>query len=81
VLPHGDFAYDPTLFERYADWNPNATRESYSLFDGSRRVGRWLSSLRPDTIVLTTPHGLETEWSLAIYSNTELKVNTVSFPR
>ena len=73
VMPHGDFAYDPTLFERYADYSPNATQQSRRLFDGSRRVGRWLASLKPDTIVLTTPHGLETDWSLAIYSNSELK--------
>ena len=44
VLPHGDFAYDPLLFERYAP-NQNATRMSKDLFEGSRAVGDWMDSL------------------------------------
>ena len=73
VMPHGDFAYDPTLFQRYADYDPNATRISYDLFRGSKQVGDYIASLNPDTIVVTTPHGLETDWDLGIYSNQQLK--------
>eukprot|EP00656_Telonema_subtile_P031824 TRINITY_DN34858_c0_g1_i1.p1 TRINITY_DN34858_c0_g1~~TRINITY_DN34858_c0_g1_i1.p1 ORF type:complete len:330 (-),score=68.16 TRINITY_DN34858_c0_g1_i1:317-1306(-) len=76
VLPHGDFAYDPTLFTRYAP-NQNATRASEALFAGSTRVGAWLAGLEPDTVVLTTPHGLELDWDLAIYGNSRLEGEAV----
>ena len=49
VLPHGDFAYDPTLFERYQP-NSNATQKSYNLYHGSKDIGAWITALQPDTV-------------------------------
>ena len=58
VLPHGDFAYDPTLLSvpRVGNWTA-----AEQLHRGSEAAGAVIASLAPDAIVLVTPHGLERE--------------------
>jgi aromatic ring-opening dioxygenase LigB subunit len=64
LLPHGDFAYDPTLF-------PVSTRErriSKELALASRQAGRWLlEQAKPDVIFLSTPHGIKLDTDFGIY--------------
>ena len=48
-LPHGDFAFDPSLV-KFA----NGSRE---LHDAAAVVGARLAALRPDIVVVSTPHG------------------------
>lgn len=62
VLPHGDFAFDPSLVG-----NKN---HSLELHKGAQAVGAAVAALHPDIIVLTTPHGIESERDFAFYRNT-----------
>ena len=74
VLPHGDFAYDPTLLSvpRVGNWT--AAEE---LHRGSEAAGAVIASLAPDAIILVTPHGLQTSWDLAIYDNSDLRGDAI----
>ena len=61
VLPHGDFAFDPSLVD--------FKNHSVALHDGSKLVGAAIADLEPDLIVLTTPHGIESERDFVFYKN------------
>ena len=62
VLPHGDFVYDPTLV--------HDANGSLQLHDAAVKVGDWLSNVvKPDGVVLSTPHGLELETDFVFYMN------------
>ena len=62
ILPHGDFAYDPSLV--------NFENGSYELHNASIEVGEWISNImKPDLIFLSTPHGLELAIDFLIYEN------------
>lgn len=59
VIPHGDFAYDPTLVPG-----------SGALHSASLEVGRFVAEdLTPDVVFITTPHGLELSSQFLIYEN------------
>ena len=64
VIPHGDFAFDPSLVH-----NANGSLE---LHKAAQKVGAWVRSLRPDAIVLTTPHGMELTDDFLVYQNSNL---------
>ena len=68
VLPHGDFAFDPSLLS-----NPTSRAAADGLHRGSLLAGRLLADAAPDAIVLTTPHGLQTSWDVGIYQNAALQ--------
>ena len=61
VIPHGDFAYDPSLVH-----NKNG---SLKVHNAAIHAGDYISSLKPDIIVLTTPHGMSLTNNFAIYEN------------
>lgn len=62
ILPHGDFAYDPSLV--------NYEGGSAELHNASIAVGEWImNTLNPDVIFLTTPHGLALDNDFLIYKN------------
>jgi aromatic ring-opening dioxygenase LigB subunit len=64
LLPHGDFAYDPTLFEPHTEERRIATQIAI----GSRRAGRWLiDEAKPDIIFLSTPHGIKLDNDFGLY--------------
>jgi aromatic ring-opening dioxygenase LigB subunit len=65
VIPHGDFAYDPTLVH---DRNG-----SLKVHKAALRAGKYVDSLEPDIIFLTTPHGVALSNNFAIYENTKGK--------
>lgn len=69
VLPHGDFAFDPSLLKHI---NPEGYRLSQGLHAGSLEAGRRIALAEPDVVILTTPHGLQTTWNIGIYQNAEL---------
>ncbi|XP_022096623.1 uncharacterized protein LOC110982489 [Acanthaster planci] len=55
VLPHGGIAFDPTHFNTS---NRTALAEAWLLHDSAKTVGEIISGLKPDLIVLSTPHGV-----------------------
>eukprot|EP00696_Hemimastix_kukwesjijk_P018662 gnl/Hemi2/7587_TR2611_c0_g1_i1.p1 gnl/Hemi2/7587_TR2611_c0_g1~~gnl/Hemi2/7587_TR2611_c0_g1_i1.p1 ORF type:complete len:316 (-),score=12.23 gnl/Hemi2/7587_TR2611_c0_g1_i1:88-1035(-) len=61
VVPHGDFAFDPSLvkFE-------NGSKE---LHQAGQEVGKIVADLAPDLILLTTPHGIALDNNFLFYSN------------
>lgn len=67
VLPHGDFAYDPSLLvdkvERLA---------AQKLHYASQTAGRFVRTADPATVFLTTPHGLELSHDFLLYENPTL---------
>ena len=68
VLPHGDFAYDPSLLKLWPEYFHSAQQ----LHHGAERVAQEVVAGSPDVVVLVTPHGLEADWDLAIYDNPSL---------
>ena len=64
VLPHGDFAFDPSLL-----WDSTARAQANKLHAGCAAAGKFLAASKPDVIVLSTPHGLQATWNLAAYDN------------
>jgi len=63
VIPHGDFAYDPSLV--------NGEGGALELHRTSIEVGRWVESLNPDLILFSTPHGIAENNNFVLYGNTE----------
>ena len=65
VIPHGDFAYDPTLIPT------SRTKErlyAEELSVASRVAGNWLfDDVQPDFIFLSTPHGMKLDNDFAIF--------------
>ncbi|CAJ1930853.1 unnamed protein product [Cylindrotheca closterium] len=66
LLPHGDFAYDPTFFRPNIDKRVAANR----IATASREAGKWLVDIvRPEIIILSTPHGIKLDNDFGIYMN------------
>lgn len=62
VIPHGDFAYDPSLV--------NNQNGSVEVHNASVAAGQWLCEQAPDFILLSTPHGMAADVPFAIFGNT-----------
>ena len=64
VLPHGDFALDPSLLPEGSDERHAADEVATA----AREAGRWLSTtIKPDLVILSTPHGIELTNDFAFY--------------
>ena len=64
VLPHGDFAFDPKLLP----FGSRAREAANKVSVAAHRVGHWLNStIQPDIIILSTPHGMELTYDFAFY--------------
>lgn len=63
LLPHGDFAYDPTL-------PPTGKGASERLHASSIAIGRAMAELEAEVLVLITPHGVTSQRDLGLYSAT-----------
>jgi aromatic ring-opening dioxygenase LigB subunit len=64
LLPHGDFAYDPTLCEPRTE----ERRIARQIAIGSRHAGHWLIDVaKPDIIFLSTPHGIKLDKNFGLY--------------
>jgi aromatic ring-opening dioxygenase LigB subunit len=61
VIPHGDFAYDPSLVH-----NANGSAEVHA---AAIKAGEYIASLHPDVIFLSTPHGVALSNDFAMYTN------------
>ena len=61
VIPHGDFAYDPSLVD-----NKNG---SLKVHIGAVEAGKYIDSLEPDIIILTTPHNIAMTNNFAVFKN------------
>ncbi|PFX30234.1 uncharacterized protein LOC111323834 [Stylophora pistillata] len=55
VMPHGGIALDPRYFNTT---NATAKAQAWLVHDASKEVGKQIEDLKPDTIVLSTPHGI-----------------------
>lgn len=66
ILPHGDFAWDPTIVP---DGGP-ARQAADAIAAAAHSAGQWLDrSIDPDLIFLSTPHGLSLTNDFAVYLN------------
>jgi aromatic ring-opening dioxygenase LigB subunit len=61
VIPHGDFAYDPSLID--------GKNGSVAVHDAAVVAGKRVAAARPDLIVLITPHGLALDNDFAVFTN------------
>lgn len=66
LLPHGDFAYDPTFFRPNTPERTAAKR----IATAARQAGKWLVDVaKPEIIFLSTPHGIKLDNDFGIYMN------------
>jgi hypothetical protein len=63
LLPHGDFAYDPTFCQTRSREREVADNLAFA----SRTAARWIIDQHPDIVLLTTPHGLQLDYDYGIY--------------
>ncbi|XP_038073874.1 uncharacterized protein LOC119741974 [Patiria miniata] len=66
VLPHGGIAFDPSHFNTS---NQTARQEAWLIHDAAQAVGEIISSLKPDLILLSTPHGIADLEKFQFYLN------------
>ena len=64
ILPHGDFAIDPTLLPALTPEREAAD----AIAKGAASVGKWFGeTVNPDLIFLSTPHGIELTNDFGLY--------------
>ena len=64
IVPHGDFAFDPTLTE---PWSMER-RVAEDIAKASRQAGAWMANqVQPTIIVLSTPHGIKLDFDFSIF--------------
>lgn len=61
VIPHGDFAYDPSLVD--------SKNGSLEIHNAAVALGAVLSDAKPGIIFLATPHGVAAEDNFLVYEN------------
>jgi len=61
ILPHGALALNPNKYPQYA--------ELIEIYKSANQVADEVYSLKPDLILLMTPHGISTTYSYGIYMN------------
>jgi aromatic ring-opening dioxygenase LigB subunit len=61
VIPHGDFAYDPSLV--------NNTNGSRHVHRAAVALGAAIANARPDIVLLSTPHGVAADRDFLLYEN------------
>lgn len=64
VMPHGGIALDPRYFNTT---NATAKAQAWLVHDAAVKVGRQIDDLKPDTIVLSTPHGIASPEDFIFY--------------
>lgn len=63
IIPHGDFAFDPTLLAEGTPQRKAADKVALA----SRQAGEFIARVDPDVIFLSTPHGIELSTDYGIY--------------
>jgi aromatic ring-opening dioxygenase LigB subunit len=63
LLPHGDFAYDPS----FCTSGSRERRVADEIAAASRHAAQWVLDQSPDIVLLTTPHGLQLDYDYGIY--------------
>jgi len=63
VLPHGDFAFDPTLL----DAGTPEREAADEVAQAARKAGEFIARVDPDVIFLSTPHGIELSTDYGVY--------------
>ncbi|BFZ00578.1 hypothetical protein BsWGS_03620 [Bradybaena similaris] len=66
VMPHGGIALDPTHFNTTS---PAALEQAWEIHRASKQVGEEIAALKPDLIVLSTPHGVSDLRNFLLYLN------------
>jgi aromatic ring-opening dioxygenase LigB subunit len=74
LLPHGDFALDPTLVDDNDEFDADTRRAAYEVALGSRRAAVSFlkrstsnSTASKTTILLLTPHGIQLDHDFGLY--------------
>ena len=60
---------DPSHF---ATPNPEAVREAWMLHKACQDVGQWVGSLKPDLLLLSTPHGVADLTRFSFFLNSKV---------
>jgi aromatic ring-opening dioxygenase LigB subunit len=63
LLPHGDFAYDPS----FCTSGSRERQVADKIATSSRQAAQWVLDQSPDIVMLTTPHGLQLDYDYGIY--------------
>lgn len=64
IVPHGDFALDPTLLPPHS----SERKAAQEVADAARSLGSWLhNTIQPDILLLSTPHGMALTKDFALY--------------
>ena len=66
VLPHGGIVLNPTHF---SPANVTKQQQAEQLQDACIRAGQVVADLRPDRVLLVTPHGIEDQHAFEFYLN------------
>lgn len=70
VMPHGGIALDPTHFN---STNSTAIEMAWKIHDACKQVGKEIAMLQPDTVFLSTPHGISDLKNFVLYLNPTAK--------
>ena len=64
VLPHGDFALEPT----FLDEGTPERQAADEVAKAARQAGQWLDrTIQPDLVILSSPHGIEVSHDFCLY--------------
>ncbi|CAG5114861.1 unnamed protein product [Candidula unifasciata] len=66
VMPHGGIALDPTHFNAT---NSTALEQAWEIHRACKQVGEEIASLKPELILLSTPHGIADLRNFVLYLN------------
>ncbi|CAL1532992.1 unnamed protein product, partial [Lymnaea stagnalis] len=66
VLPHGGIALDPTHFN---STNATAKQQAWEIHKACELVGVEITMLKPDVVLLSTPHGISDLKNFVLYLN------------
>ena len=69
LIPHGDFAYDPSLVDSSQGAHEESRSEAEALHRGAIANGGVLASLDVDLALVITPHGVTSERDAGFYTS------------
>ena len=67
----GGIALDPSQFKTP---NPVATMQAFAVHNACGEIGKWVGSLQPDLLLLSTPHGVADLTQFSFFLNSKVCV-------
>ncbi|XP_064390780.1 protein TTE1956-like isoform X2 [Halichondria panicea] len=68
VLPHGGIALDPSHFKTT---NKTSLAQAWEIHNACMKAGKLIEGLKPDLILLSTPHGVADQTNFQFYLNSK----------